>query len=81
MKHIKYDFFVVDELFIGVQGSATYAMNPQFQVEVTVPEKDVKEGTLIVALMQRLDRKYLKDTGSQCNYIGYAIFQVFKYEQ
>ena len=51
-------------------------MNPQFQVEVTVPDTNEKEGTLIVALMQRVDRTNLKDAGSHCNYIGYAIFQV-----
>lgn len=54
-------------------------MNPQFQVEVIVPDTNLNEGTLIVALMQRLDRKYLKDTRSKCNAIGYAIFQVLNH--
>ena len=50
-------------------------MNPQFQVTVTLPEsKD--EGLLVVAVMQRDDRKRRRETGSELNYIGYWIFEV-----
>ena len=50
-------------------------MNPQFQVTVTVPESK-EEGLLLVAVMQRDDRKRRRETGSELNYIGYWIFEV-----
>ena len=50
-------------------------MNPQFQVTVTMPNSN-EEGLLLIAIMQRDDRKKRRETGAEFNYIGYWIFQV-----
>ena len=57
------------------QQSETFAMNPQFQVTVTMPNSN-EEGLLLIAIMQRDDRKKRRETGAEFNYISYWIFQV-----
>ena len=58
-----------------VQFIQTFAMNPQFHVEVTTPDANEKEGLLVVGLMQRDDRKKRRDTGTDLRSIGYMIYE------
>lgn len=58
-----------------VQFIQTFAMNPQFHVEVTVPDANEKEGLLVVGLMQKDDRKKRRDTGADLLSIGYMIYE------
>lgn len=54
-----------------------FKMNPQFQVEVTAPDTNEKEGLLVVGLMQNENRRRRKEDGSAAlNFIGYYIFDV-----
>lgn len=54
-----------------------FKMNPQFQVEVTAPDTNEKDGLLVVGLMQNENRKLRKEDGSTAlNFVGYYIFDV-----
>ncbi len=56
----------------------TFSSNPQFHVEVTVPEEGKQEGTLIVGLMQKDNREERKRTGAELFETGFMIYEVFE---
>ena len=59
-----------------MQSTDTFAMNPQFHVEVTAPDTDHKSGLLVVGLMQKDNRKKRREEGIGLNIIGYWIYEV-----
>ena len=60
----------------GNPENQTFAMNPQFTVDLTLPDEGENTCTLIVALMQREDRQMHNEAKHKYFEIGYIIYQV-----
>lgn len=52
----------------------TYAMNPQFHVEITECDEGTDTGTLIVGLMQKDNRAERKELGTELYSLGFMIY-------
>ncbi len=54
----------------------TFAMNPQFTVDLTQSDEGESACTLIVALMQREDRQMVQEANQELMTIGFEVYEV-----